>query len=99
MITPSVSTKKQTAFRLDDKLIERIRKAAAKNNMSMNEFVTMALEEATHDILLAELEEESRRETQAFLDRFFGCWKGDESVDEIMKPILESRTSRPVPEL
>ena len=67
--------------------------------MSMNEFVTAALEEATHDILLAEMEEESRRETQAFLDRFFGCWKGDESADEIMKPILESRTTRPVPEL
>lgn len=99
MITNQASIKKQTAFRLDEKLIERIRKAAAEKNMSMNEFVTVTLEEATRDIFLAEQEEESRRRTKEFLDSVFGSWKGDETVEEIMKPILDSRTSNPIPEL
>lgn len=99
MITSHASIKKQTAFRLDEKLIERIRKAATEKNMSMNEFVTVTLEEATRDIFLAEQEEESRRRTKEFLDSVFGSWKGDETVEEIMKPILDSRTSNPIPEL
>ena len=99
MITNHGSTKKQTAFRLDEKLIERLRKAAAEKKMSMNEFVTVTLEEATRDIFLAEQEEESRRRTKDFLDSVFGSWKGDETVEEIMKPILDSRTSNPIPEL
>lgn len=98
MITPSSSIKKQTAFRLDEKLIERIRKAAAKNDMSMNEYVTLALEEATHEFFLAEMEEESRRKTADFIHRCCGVWS-DETANEISSIIHANKTSSPAPEL
>lgn len=98
MITNHASIKKQTAFRLDVKLIERIRKAATEKRMSMNEFVTVTLEEATRDIFLAEQEEESRRKTTDFINRFCGIWP-KETADEILAIIQSNKTSSPAPEL
>ena len=98
MITQTASIKKQTAFRLDEKLIERVRKAAAKSNISMNEFVTLALEEATHEFFLAEMEEESRRKTAEFINRCCGVWS-DDTADEILTAIHANKTSSPAPEL
>lgn len=98
MVTQPSSIKKQTAFRLDEKLIERVRKAAIKNNMSMNEYVTMALEEATHELLLAELEEESRRKTAEFINCCCGVWS-DDTADEVLSIIHANKTSSPAPEL
>ena len=98
MVTGTASIKKQTAFRLDERLIERVRKAAAKNHLSMNEFVTLALEEATREIYLAEQEEESRRKTADFIHRFCGIWS-DETADEISAIIQANKTSSPAPEL
>ena len=97
MITSSF-IKRQTAFRLDEKLIERVKKAAAQKNLSMNEFVTMALEEATHELFLAELEEESRRKTADFIHRYCGVWS-DETADEIKSIINADKTTSPAPEL
>ena len=65
MITMSENinaSKVQTAFRLDARLLDRVKKAAKQLNISVNEYVCSQLREATKDIRTdKEMEEERKR--------------------------------------
>jgi len=80
----------QTGFRLDETTLARVKTAAKLNNVSVNEYVNMALKEATRDIESEEEKEASRRMTKEFLDQFCGAWVGDETPEEIMAAIKSS---------
>ena len=80
----------QTGFRLDEITLARVKTAAKLNNVSVNEYVNMALKEATRDIESEEEKEASRRMTEEFLDQFCGAWVGDETPEEIMAAIKSS---------
>ena len=80
----------QTGFRLDGIILARVRTAAKLKNISVNEYVNIALKEATRDIESEEEKEESRRRTREFLDKFCGAWEGDETVEDMMAAIKSS---------
>lgn len=97
MITMSTGSKPsriQTAFRLESRLISRLKEAARQANISLNDYVSAALKEATKDVVTEEEKEEERRKTEAFLDSCAGSWDGPESAKEIMETIKEGRTIR-----
>lgn len=89
----------QTAFRLDARLLARVKKAASESNVSVNDFVAARLAEATEDIRTDEELEEERMRTQAFLEACGGSWSGPESVEEIMHSIKDGNLSKEIVEL
>lgn len=90
----------QTGFRLDEITLARVKTAAKLNNVSVNEYVNMALKDATRDIESEEEKEASRRMTEEFLDQFCGAWVGDETPEKIMAAIKSSpKRIREVPQL
>lgn len=94
MSTSSQPSRIQTAFRLESRLISRLKEAARQANISLNDYVSAALKEATKDVVTEEEKEEERRKTEAFLDSCAGSWDGPESAKEIMETIKEGRTIR-----
>lgn len=99
MITMSANTnvsKVQTAFRLDARLLDRVKKAAKLLNISVNEFVSTQLKEATKDIRSDKEMEEERKKTKAFLAECGGSWKGTETVEEIMHSIKEGNVEKDI---
>ena len=93
MITSDKSPRIQTAFRFEPLLLERVKEAARRDNLSVNEYVSGILAEATKDIITDKEMEERRRETDEFLEKVSGKWVGNETTEEIMKKIKEG--SRP----
>lgn len=75
----------QTAFRLDDIVLARVKEAARNDHVSVNEFVNQILREVTKDIESKEEKEASRQRTEAFIERFCGAWVGDETEEEILQ--------------
>ena len=98
-LTAMAEKKRQTAFRLDPVLIGRLKEAARRESISVNEYVSRTLLEATREILSAEEKEAEKRATEAFLDTFYGSWSGPETAEEIMTAIKENSSSRPAPVL
>ena len=94
MSTHIPSSRIQTAFRLEQRLISRLKEAAKRANISLNDYVSATLTEATRDIITEEEMEEERKKTQEFLDTCAGSWSGEESAGEIMDIIKEGRTTR-----
>lgn len=86
----------QTAFRFDTQLIGRLKEAARQADISLNEYVTIILSDATKDIESVEEQEEGRRKTREFLDTVCGSWSGTESAEEIMRGIREGRKEREI---
>lgn len=43
----------------------------------------------------AKEEDRSDKDTDAFVNKFFGIWRDDESFNDMMDAIRENRTSRP----
>ena len=90
------ASKVQTAFRLDAWLIDRVKKAAKLLNISVNEFVSTQLKEATKDIRSDKEMAEERKKTKAFLAECGGSWKGTETVEEIMHSIKEGNVEKDI---
>ena len=93
------TTKVQTAFRFDPILIGRLKEAARLADVSVNEYVTIVLNDATKDIESEMEKKESRRKTEDFLAKFAGAWCGDETTEQIMASIREGRKVRKIVEL
>ena len=91
--------KVQTAFRFDPILIGRLKEAARMADVSVNEYVTTILADATKDIESEMEREESRRKTKEFLAQFAGRWSGDETTEQIMESIREGRKVRKIVKL
>jgi len=92
-----MKTKKvQTAFRFDPILIGRLKEAAKMADVSLNEYVTIVLTDATKDIESEAEKEENRRKTEEFLKACAGSWVGDESVETIMHYIKDGQISKEV---
>ena len=89
----------QTAFRLEPKLIGRLKEAARQANISVNEYVTVVLTAATEDVMTEMEREEERKKTRLFLESVAGKWSGGESVSELLASIREGRTERKMREL
>jgi len=89
LTTPPKSTKIQTAFRFEPQLLERVKEAAKREGISVNEYVGNILADATKDIITDKEMEERKRETEEFLDAVAGKWVGNETTEEIMKKIKE----------
>ena len=68
-------------------------------DISVNEYVTTILTDATKEIESEMEKEESRRKTEEFLARFAGAWVGDETTEQIMASIREGRKVRKIVEL
>ena len=85
------SPKIQTAFRFEPQLLERVKEAAKQEGVSVNEYVSNVLAEATKDILTPQEMEERRRETEEFLAAVAGKWVDEGSTEETMKKIKEGR--------
>ena len=85
------SPKIQTAFRFEPQLLERVKEAAKQEGVSVNEYVSNVLAEATKDILTPQEMEERRRETEEFLAAVAGKWVDEGATEEIMKRIREGR--------
>ncbi|MBP5636004.1 MAG: hypothetical protein J6X25_00600 [Bacteroidales bacterium] len=94
MSTSSQPSRIQTAFRLEIKLISKLKEAARQAHISLNDYVSSALKEATKDVVTEEEKEEERRKTAEFLDSCAGSWKGPESTQEIKDIIKEGRSIR-----
>ena len=91
MIAAEIKTKIQTAFRFEPLLLERVKEAAKQEGVSVNEYVSNVLADATQDILTEKEMEERRRETEEFLATVAGKWVGNETTEEIMEGIKEGR--------
>lgn len=91
--------KVQTAFRFDPILIGRLKEAARIADVSVNEYVTIVLAEATKDVESDLEKEERRKKTEDFLAKFAGAWSGDETSEKIMASIREGRKERKIVEL
>ena len=91
MMAAEKSPKIQTAFRFEPQLLERVKEAAKQEGVSVNEYVSNVLAEATKDILTPQEMEERRRETEEFLAAVAGKWVDEVSTEEIMKRIREGR--------
>ncbi len=91
MMAAEKSPKIQTAFRFEPQLLERVKEAAKQEGVSVNEYVSNVLAEATKDILTQQEMEERRRETEEFLAAVAGKWVDEGSTEEIMKRIREGR--------
>ena len=89
MISPPPKNKIQTAFRFEPLLLERLKEAAKREGISVNEYVGNILADATKDIITDKEMEERRRETEEFLEKVSGKWVGNETTEEIMKKIKE----------
>jgi len=85
------NAKIQTAFRFEPLLLERVKEAAKQGGVSVNEYVSNVLADATKDILTQEEMEERRRETDEFLAAVAGKWVDEGTTEEIMKRIREDR--------
>ena len=94
MSTSSQPSRIQTAFRLEIRLISKLKEAARQAHISLNDYVSAALKEATKDVVTEEELEEERRKTAAFLDSCAGSWDGPETTEKIMETIKEGRTTR-----
>ena len=75
-------------------LIERVKEAAKRENISTNDFVEKTLLLATKDIE-TETEKEKEKEmrlkrNKEFLSIFAGKWSGQETAEEIMTSIKEN---------
>ena len=99
MISPTPKNKIQTAFRFEPLLLERLKEAAKREGISVNEYVSNTLADATKDILTDKEMEERKRKTEEFLDAVAGKWVGNETTEEIMKKIKEGRKSRKIVKL
>jgi len=91
--------KVQTAFRFNLTLVGRLKEAAKMADVSVNEYVTSILTEATKDIESEAEKEEDRRRTKTLLDAVAGKWSGPESREEIMESIRGGRKERKIVEL
>lgn len=89
----------QTGFRLEERVLARVKEAARRRHISANEFVNETLKNATQDIESAEEREESRRKTEAFLSIVYGSWAGEETPQEILSSIKNSEGPRDIVEL
>ena len=89
MIAAEKSPKIQTAFRFEPLLLERVKEAAKQEGVSVNEYVSNILADATKDIITEKEMEERRRETEEFLAAVAGKWVGDETTEEILEGIRE----------
>ena len=85
------NAKIQTAFRFEPLLLDRVKEAAKQKGVSVNEYVSNVLVEATKEILTEKEMEERRRETEEFLEKVAGKWVDEGSTEEIMKRIREGR--------
>ena len=90
------ASKVQTAFRLDARLLDRVKKAAKQLNISVNEYVCSQLREATKDIRTDKEMEEERKKTLAFLEACGGSWEGTETTEEIMQSIKEGNVEKEI---
>lgn len=86
------NAKIQTAFRFEPLLLDRVKEAAKQNGVSVNEYVSNVLVEATKEIITEKEMEERRRETEEFLAAVAGKWVDEGTTEEIMKRIREDRT-------
>ena len=68
-------------------------------DVSVNEYVTIVLTDATKDIESEMEKEESRKKTEDFLAKFAGAWAGDETTEQIMASIREDRKVRKIVKL
>ena len=89
----------QTGFRLDAITLARVKTAAKEKKVSVNEYVNDVLKEATRDIESEEEKEAGRKRTEEFVDKFFGCWVGDETTEEILAAAKSIKGIREIPVL
>lgn len=79
------TTRKQTGWRVNPILIERVKEAAKRKSISANDYVESILFDATKDIESEKERNERIAKNEAFLNRFAGKWSGDESPNEILE--------------
>ena len=99
MMNSKKTIKVQTAFRFDPILIGRLKEAARMANISVNEYVTIVLTDATKDIESEMEKEERKKKTEDFLAKFAGAWSGDETSEQIMASIREGKKVRKIVKL
>ena len=93
------NAKIQTAFRFEPLLLDRVKEAAKQKGVSVNEYVSNVLVEATKEIITEKEMEERRRETEEFLEKVAGKWVDEGTTDEILKKIREGRKIRKIVKL
>lgn len=71
-------------------LIERVKEAAKRENISTNDFVEKTLLLATKDIETEKEKEMRLKRNKEFLSIFAGKWSGKETAEEIMTSIKEN---------
>ncbi len=76
------TTRKQTGWRVNPILIERVKEAAKRKSISANDYVESILFDATKDIESEKERNERIAKNEAFLNRFAGKWSGDESPSQ-----------------
>ncbi len=91
--------KVQTAFRFDPILIGRLKEAAKMAEVSLNEYVTIVLSDATKDIESEMEKAENKRKTEEFLSKMAGAWVGEETKEQILDSIQKGRKPRKIVEL
>lgn len=84
------TTRKQAGWRVLPVLIERVKEAARRENISTNDFVEKTLLQATKDIE-TEMEKKMRlKRNEDFLSAFAGKWSGKETAEEITDSIKKN---------
>ena len=91
--------KVQTAFRFDPILIGRLKEAARRADVSLNEYVTIILTKATEDVESEMEMEDNKRKTEEFLSKITMAWVGDETKEQILESIRKGRKPRKTVEL
>lgn len=78
------TTRKQTGWRIDPVIINRVKEVARKRKISANDYVESVLSEATKDVESEEERLARAASNNAFLTAFAGKWNGDESAGQIL---------------
>lgn len=84
------NTRKQAGWRVLPVLIERVKEAARRENISTNDFVEKTLLQATKDIETEKEKEMRLKRNEEFLSTFAGKWSGKETAEEIMTSIKDN---------
>ena len=91
MMNSKKTIKVQTAFRFDPILIGRLKEAARMADISVNEYVTIVLTDATKDIESEMEKEERRKKTEDFLAKLRDDLKALEDKKEFVfiEPVFD----------